>query len=142
MFQSNFCNKPLGLATVIAISSMSKFGEIIRELRVAQNLELRETAHLVGIAPVYLSRIERGKEAPPSEEVVRALAKLLAADADVLLRLCPAPDNQVAVLLQQHPNLLGVFQLLLDRDLSDEQVTRVERFIRREVLNESSVSTV
>jgi HTH-type transcriptional regulator, competence development regulator len=142
MFQSNFCNKPLGLATVIAISSMSKFGEIIRELRVAQNLELRETAHLVGIAPVYLSRIERGKEAPPSEEVVRALAKLLAADADVLLRLCPAPDNQVAVLLQQHPNLLGVFQLLLDRDLDDEQVSRVERFIRREVLNESSVSTV
>jgi HTH-type transcriptional regulator, competence development regulator len=121
---------------------MSKFGEIIRELRVAQNLELRETAHLVGIAPVYLSRIERGKEAPPSEPVVRALAKLLATDADVLLRLCPAPDNQVAVLLQQHPNLVGVFQLLLDRDLSDEQVTRVERFIRREVLNESSVSTV
>jgi HTH-type transcriptional regulator, competence development regulator len=121
---------------------MSKFGEIIRELRVAQNLELRETAHLVGIAPVYLSRIERGKEAPPSEAVVRALAKLLATDADVLLRLCPAPDTQVAVLLQQHPNLLGVFQLLLDRDLSDEQVTRVERFIRREVLNESSVSTV
>jgi HTH-type transcriptional regulator, competence development regulator len=141
-----FCVKFLQLTSgVIPCSSdflMSKFGEIIRELRVAQNLELRETAHLVGIAPVYLSRIERGKEAPPSEEVVRALAKLLATDADVLLRLCPAPDTQVAVLLQQHPNLLGVFQLLLDRDLSDEQVTRVERFIRREVLNESSVSTV
>jgi HTH-type transcriptional regulator, competence development regulator len=145
-YEAMFCVKFLQLTSgVIPCSSdflMSKFGEIIRELRVAQNLELRETAHLVGIAPVYLSRIERGKEAPPSEAVVRALAKLLATDADVLLRLCPAPDTQVAALLQQHPNLLGVFQLLLDRDLSDEQVTRVERFIRREVLNESSVSTV
>jgi HTH-type transcriptional regulator, competence development regulator len=142
MFLSNFCKKHSESSPIQSSSSMSKFGEIIRELRVAQNLELRETAHLVGIAPVFLSRIERGKEAPPSEAVVRALAKLLATDADVLLRLCPAPDTQVAVLLQQHPNLLGVFQLLLDRDLSDEQVTRVERFIRREVLNESSVSTV
>jgi transcriptional regulator with XRE-family HTH domain len=74
---------------------MRKFGEIIRELRVAQNLELRETAHLVGIAPVDLSRIERGKEAAPAEEVVRALAKLLAADADVLLRLCRDPEGRL-----------------------------------------------
>jgi transcriptional regulator with XRE-family HTH domain len=69
------------------------FGETVRGLREAQGLALRETAHSVGIAPVSLSRIERGKEAPPSEEVVRALAKLLAADAEVLLRLCPASDK-------------------------------------------------
>jgi HTH-type transcriptional regulator, competence development regulator len=121
---------------------MSNLGDTIKSLRLAQGLELRETAHLVGIAPFLLSRIERGKEAPPSEEVVRALAELLATDADLLLRLYPAPDDQVAVLLQQHPNLLGVFQLLLDRDLDDEQVIRVEQFIRREVLSELSVSTV
>jgi transcriptional regulator with XRE-family HTH domain len=70
------------------------FGKTIKELRVVQGLELRETAHSVGIAPVFLSRIERGKEAPPSEEVVKALAKLLAADAEALLRLCPAPDKR------------------------------------------------
>jgi transcriptional regulator with XRE-family HTH domain len=69
------------------------FGETVRGLREAQGLALRETAHSVGIAPVSLSRIERGKEAPPSEEVVRALAKLLAADAEVLLRLCPVSDK-------------------------------------------------
>jgi transcriptional regulator with XRE-family HTH domain len=69
------------------------FGETIKELRIAQRLEIRETAHAVGIAPVYLSRLERGKEAPPAEEVVRALAKLLAADAGILLRLYPAPNK-------------------------------------------------
>lgn len=121
---------------------MSKFGETIRDLRVAQQLELRETAHLVGIAPVYLSRLERGKEPPPSEEVIRSLARVLAADPDVLLRLRPTTDSQVSALLQQHPNVVGVVQLLLDRDLSDDQVTRLERFIRREILSESSVSTV
>jgi transcriptional regulator with XRE-family HTH domain len=70
------------------------FGEKVKELREAQGLALRETAHSVGIEPVCLSRIERGKEAPPSEEVVRALAKLLAADPEVLLSFCPAPDDQ------------------------------------------------
>jgi hypothetical protein len=47
--------------------------------------------------------------------------------------------QQLAVL---QPNLRGVFELLLeacasshdDRDFSDEQVTRIEQFIRREVL--------
>jgi HTH-type transcriptional regulator, competence development regulator len=124
------------------ISLMSKFGETIKELRIAQNLELRETAHLVGVAPVYLSRVERGKEAPPSAEVIKSLAKVLAADSDVLMKLCPPPNNRLDTLLQLHPNLLGVVDLLLDRDLSDEQVTLVERFIRREILKESSASTV
>jgi HTH-type transcriptional regulator, competence development regulator len=121
---------------------MSKFGETIRQLRVAQNLELRETAHLVGITPVYLSRLERGKEPPPSSDMVRRLARELAADLDVLLRLCPGVENQMAILLQEHPKVLELIQLLVDRDLSDEQVDRVERFIQREVLSESSVSTM
>lgn len=124
------------------IPFMSKFGEIIKELRIAQNLELRETAHLIGVAPVYLSRVERGKEAPPSVEVIKSLAKVLAADSDVLMKLCPPANSRMDALLQSHPNLLGVVDLLLDQDLSDEQVTLVERFIRREILKESSASTV
>ena len=65
---------------------MSSFGETIRDLRVAQSLGLREAAGLVGISPAYLSRIERGKESPPRPEVIKALAKVLAADPDVLFR--------------------------------------------------------
>lgn len=121
---------------------MGKFGSTIKQLRIAQQLELRETAHLVGIAPVYLSRLERGKEPSPDEVVIKSLAKVLAADPEVLLRLCPANDSQVTILLEQHPNVGRLIQLLLDRDLSDEQVYQVERFVRREIFRESSISTM
>ena len=71
---------------------MKNFGETIRELRVAQDLGLRETAVKIGISPAYLSRIERGKERPPRPEIIKVLAKLLAADPDVLFRLSSSTD--------------------------------------------------
>lgn len=121
--------------------AMNKFSATIQRLRVAQHLELREIAHLVGISPVYLSRLERGKEPPPDEAVIRLLAKVLAADPEMLLQLCSSMDSQVDILLKQHPNVGSLIQLLLDRDLSDDQVNQVERFVRREILRESSAST-
>ena len=122
--------------------TMSKLGDTIRQLRIAQQLELRETAHLIGVPAVYLSRLERGKELAPDESILRSIARILAADPEVLLSLCPITDSQVTKLLQQHPNVGNLIQLLMDGDLSDEQVGKVERFIRRELLGESSVSTV
>ncbi|WP_353632699.1 helix-turn-helix transcriptional regulator [Escherichia coli] len=74
---------------------MKNFGETIRDLRVAQGLGLRETAIKVGISPAYLSRIERGKERPPRPEVIKELAKILAADPDVLFRLSSSTDPEV-----------------------------------------------
>lgn len=121
--------------------AMNNFSATIQRLRVAQHLELREIAHLVGISPVYLSRLERGKEPPPDEAVIRLLAKVLAADPEMLLQLCSSMDSQVDILLKQHPNVGSLIQLLLDRDLSDDQVNQVERFVRREILRESSAST-
>ena len=38
------------------------FGETIREMREAQSLGLRAAAERLGISPVYLSRIERGRK--------------------------------------------------------------------------------
>ncbi len=78
---------------------MTQFGETLRQLREAQGLGLRETAAIVGISPAYLNRIERGKEHPPKPEIIKALAKVLAADPDVLFRLCPSTDPDVVTLL-------------------------------------------
>ena len=62
------------------LDPMKNFGESIRDLRLAQDFGLRETATKVGISPAYLSRIERGKEGPPWPEVIKKLAKVLAAE--------------------------------------------------------------
>ena len=62
--------------------STKSFGQIIRELRI-KNKELgslREFAKKVSLSPAYLSRIENGKEPPPSEVVVERLAEALGAD--------------------------------------------------------------
>jgi transcriptional regulator with XRE-family HTH domain len=91
---------------------MKKFGEIIRELRLAQDLGLRETAVKAGISPAYLSRIERGKENPPSDEVVKALAKILAADPDVLFRLSSSTDPEVVSFLHSRPDVMNLLRFI------------------------------
>jgi transcriptional regulator with XRE-family HTH domain len=58
------------------------FGQLVRELRI-KNREyssLREFAKKVGLSPAYLSRIENGKEPPPSEPIVERLAEALGVD--------------------------------------------------------------
>ncbi|AFW95693.1 helix-turn-helix domain-containing protein [Dolichospermum sp. UHCC 0352] len=121
---------------------MSKFGETIRQLREAQNLGLRETATMVGISPAYLSRIERGKEHPPKPEVIKALAKGLAADPDVLFRLCPSTDPDVVTLLKERPKVLELVRLVMVQELSDEQLGKIEHFIKRDILRETSSDTI
>ena len=121
---------------------MTKFGETIRQLREAQQLGLRETATIVGISPAYLSRIERGKEHPPKPEIIKALAKVLAADPDVLFRLCPSTDPDIVTLLKERPKVLELVRLVMTKELSDEQLNKVERFIKLDVLDESSSDTI
>ncbi len=121
---------------------MTKFGETIRQLREAQNLGLRETATMVGISPAYLSRIERGKEHPPKPEVIKALAKVLAADPDVLFRLCPSTDPDVVTLLKERPKVLELVRLVMAEELSDDQLHKIEHFIKRDILGKPSSDTI
>lgn len=121
---------------------MTKFGETIRQLREAQQLGLRETAAMVGISPAYLSRIERCKEHPPKPEIIKALAKVLAADPDVLFRLCPSTDPDIVTLLKEKPLVLDLLRLMMTKELSDEQLTKIERFIKQDVLGEPSSDTI
>src|SRR5262249_18360929 len=73
------------------------FGERIRQLRKAKNLNQSELADKVGINFTYLSKIENDKVASsefPSEETIKKLAKALGADADELLLMAKkVPDS-------------------------------------------------
>lgn len=101
---------------------MKNFGDTIRELRVAQDLGLRETATLIGISPAYLSRIERCKERPPRPEVVKELAKVLAADPDVLFRLSSSTDPELVDYLHNQPNLLYLLRYLKESLFDDADI--------------------
>lgn len=102
---------------------MKNFGQVIRELRTAQALGLRETAHILGISPAYLSRIERGKEKPPSPEVIKSLAKALAADADVLFRLAASTDPEITNFLRENPVATNLFRFLIEERFTGEEIS-------------------
>ena len=86
------------------------FGEVIRELRTAQEIGLRELAQKIGISPAYLSRIERGRELPPKDETIKKLAKFLAADPDVLFRLASSTDPEIVDYLHNEQEALNLLR--------------------------------
>jgi len=106
---------------------MNSFGDTIRDLRIAQDLGLRETASKIGISPAYLSRIERGKERPPRPEVIKALAKTLAADPDVLFRLSSSTDPDVIDFLHDQPEAIALLRYLKDTSFT---ATEVEQLLK------------
>jgi transcriptional regulator with XRE-family HTH domain len=108
---------------------MKSFGETIRELRQAQDLGLREMASRVGISPAYLSRIERNKERPPKPEVIKSLAKHLAADPDVLFRLSAGTDPELSSYLCTQPMALSLLRHIKDLDLTDEEIHSIIRHV-------------
>lgn len=101
---------------------MKNFGETIRDLRVAQDLGLRETATKVGISPAYLSRIERGKERPPRPEVIKELAKVLAADPDVLFRLSSSTDPEVVDYLHDQPEVMNLLRYIKEASFTEDEI--------------------
>ncbi len=101
---------------------MKNFGEILRDLRVAQDLGLRETATKVGISPAYLSRIERSKERPPRPEVIKELARVLAADPDVLFRLSSSTDPDVVAYLHDQPEVMNLLRFIQTANFTEAQI--------------------
>jgi len=107
---------------------MKNFGETVRNLRVAQDLGLREAATKVGISPAYLSRVERGKESPPRPEVIKELARVLAADPDVLFRLSASTDPEVADFLHNQPEVMSLLRYIKDANFTEDEVKQLGQF--------------
>ena len=101
---------------------MKDFGKTIRNLRVAQDLGLRETASKIGISPAYLSRIERGKERPPRPEIIKELAKELAADPDVLFRLSSSTDPEVVEYLHDQPGVMNLLRYIKNANFTESEI--------------------
>jgi HTH-type transcriptional regulator, competence development regulator len=51
-----------------------RFGEFVRERRIAKEIGLREMAKMIGVSPTYLSKVEGDEFTPPAEDRVRRIA--------------------------------------------------------------------
>lgn len=114
---------------------MSDFGSFIRkrreELQVQEpaRYSLRKIASAIDIEPSYLSKIERGQQPPPGEETIKALARAIDEDPEVLLALAGKVSQDLKKIICTRPKLFA--QLIRElKDVPDHAVLRIVREVR------------
>jgi HTH-type transcriptional regulator, competence development regulator len=91
-----------------------KFGDEIRKARKKKGYTLRQLAPLVEIDFTYLSKLENDRaDHPPSEELVRFLAKILNLDEERLIylagRITRSDSKLLGDLAKKHPDEIADF---------------------------------
>ena len=113
---------------------MTRFGSTLRDIREGlrrddRRYSVRQVAQRVGIEPAYLSKIERGEVAPPSEATTVRLAAELGQDPDVLLALAGKVSGDLQEIIRKRPRLFADLIRQL-KEAPDHAVLRVVREVR------------
>ena len=87
---------------------MSSLGSFVKERREALSAKhsgysIRSVAKRIGIHHSYLSKLERGENAPLTEERIHALARLLGEDPEVLMALAGKLSERTSALIRSNP---------------------------------------
>jgi L-glutamine-phosphate cytidylyltransferase len=108
-----------------------KFGDHIRKLREECGFGQRQLARLLEISASYLNDIEQGKRAAPSTEIVRAMVKILEADAELLFDLAGTSKNAVPTdideLVRQCPELKSLLRTIKALGLKGAAISEMEK---------------
>ena len=110
------------------------FGTYVRSHREALRAEdrtfsVRQVAARVGIEPSYLSKIERGDQAPPGEATIISIATELGEDPDVLLALAGKVSTDLREAILKRPTLFA--ELIRElKNQPDHAVLRIVREVR------------
>ena len=113
---------------------MDTFGSFVRgrreELRAAdRSYSVRQVATRIGVQPSYLSKVERGDVAPPSEATITKLAGDLDVDRDYLLALAGKVASDLEEVIRKRPVLFA--RLIRElREAPDHALLRVVREVR------------
>jgi len=103
-----------------------EFGQFIRDNREKMNITLRQLARDVDVSPTYLSQIEQGNFAPPSEEKIRLLAKKLKLDEDQLLAMANKIPSDLKPIFTDQPKPVADF-LRTAKGLSNEDWEKLRK---------------
>ena len=110
------------------------FGQFIRDRReklreTDSRFSVRQVAGRIGVEPAYLSKIEREEVAPPSEEKIRALARELDEDVDLLLAMAGKVSSDLLEIIRKRPRLFADLIRQL-KSCPDQAILRVVREVR------------
>ena len=120
--------------SVCYVGHMTHFGSTMRTRRERLHLNdkrfsLRQVARRIGIEPAYLSKIERGEVAPPSEATTVRLARELGEDPDVMLALAGKVSGDLQEIIRKRPRLFAELIRQL-KEAPDDAILRVVRQVR------------
>jgi transcriptional regulator with XRE-family HTH domain len=113
---------------------MTQFGSYVRDAREKlrerdDRYSLRQVAQRIDVEPAYLSKVERGEVAPPSEATIVRLASDLGEDADVLLAMAGKVSSDLQEIIRRRPHLFA--ELLRElRNTPDHAIIRIVREVR------------
>ncbi|MDR6304609.1 transcriptional regulator with XRE-family HTH domain [Nitrobacter vulgaris] len=107
-----------------------KFGPFIRREREAKEIGLREMAKMIGVSPTYLSKVERDEFAPPAEDRVKAIAKVIDCDVDELLARAGRVSSDLSDIIKRHPVELAAL-LRTTNGLTTEDIARLAQNAQR-----------
>jgi transcriptional regulator with XRE-family HTH domain len=99
---------------------MNRFGQRVRELRLAKGLSLRDLAPQVQVGFTYLSKVETGRldfGDFPSEALIHRLAEALDADEDKLLLLAEKIPQKIKAMVLKRPEAFSKLANLDGRKL-------------------------
>ncbi len=110
------------------------FGSYVRERRERLREEdprfsVRQLAQRIGVEPSYLSKVERGEVAPPSEATIVRLVAELEEDPDVLLALAGKVSSDLQEAIRKRPELFAALIREL-KGMPDQAVLRLVREVR------------
>ena len=113
---------------------MTDFGDFVREQREIlrerdKAFSLRKVSERIGVQPSYLSKVERGDVAPPSEATILRLAEELKVDGDILLAMAGKVSSDLREAIRRRPQLFGELIRAM-KDLPDHAVLRLVREVR------------
>lgn len=113
---------------------MAVFGPYVRARREAlrrsdDRFSVRQVAERIGVEPSFLSKVERGEVAPPSEERIVALARDLKENPDVLLAMAGKVSSDLQRAIRKRPELFAALIREL-KDAPDRAVLRLVREVR------------
>jgi len=106
--------------------SEQRFGAFVRREREAKEIGLREMAKMIGVSPAYLSKVERDEFPPPTEEKVKAIAKIIECNLDALLARADRVASDLSDIIKRHPVELAAL-LRTTKGLTADDIARLAR---------------
>jgi transcriptional regulator with XRE-family HTH domain len=107
----------------IKMTKKQRFGDVLREKRIAKKFSLRKFAELVGISPTYLSQVEQSNMDPPTAERVQRMAELLEENPDELIALAGRVADDLPAIIQAKTEVPDLLRAV--RGLSAEQLRKL-----------------